>query len=495
MPIDEIKAKYVREGLLYSRNDLRRLFEFDSDDELKLFIKQLKKYRILKTKRFKETDEDEALIEDADEDYIDNGGPSVEMKFLFRFVGIVCCCNRVINVFPKYICSTNEPKTEMKQVLQVLLKYKKRWERDFFSYADEGDNEKINILSLMFFLLDDYSSYGLYQNEEKLLELNGEGRIEWQHTVDGSIPVIRQNKPYYVELITERKVNDESDFFYRLHASILTECSRQLEEAELTSVFGLPLIELSDESLDDFGDNTYITNSIENELSIQYDDHKQLILKAMLKFLQNDGKMLKGNSDVTFFGTRSFHAVWEDVCAQVFASQRNTKLDDLANSPTIDYSFINPATGDTELVELIRKPEWHIYSNVIDSKDTFRPDFLSFDLNTGQYIYYILDAKYYCPDWSGIVARKCPGVEDIAKQYLYFMSYQSFLSHHHVTDVKNYFLMPKEDGDIEDVGFVKLEILHGIFPNDIGIRKLPAKRLYDCYLKNPIETMELSSLG
>lgn len=74
------------------------------------------------------------------------------------------------------------------------------------------------------------------------------------------------------------------------------------------------------------------------------------------------------------------------------------------------------------------------------------------------------------------------------------MAYQSFLSHHHVTEVKKYFLMSNEDGIIKDVGYVKLEMVHGIFPNDIGIKKLPAKRMHECYLKNPIETIKLSEL-
>ena len=35
---------------------------------------------------------------------------------------------------------------------------------------------------------------------------------------------------------------------------------------------------------------------------------------------------------------------------------------------------------------------------------------------------YILDAKYYCPKLYGHKILKNPGVEDVAKQYLYYMS-------------------------------------------------------------------------
>lgn len=489
-----IRAKYVREGLLYTRSELKRILEFSDDESLNECLKQLKKYRILKTKRYKQYDEDESLIEDEDEDYIENGIYSDEMKYLFRFVGIVCCVDRIINVYPKYIESSCEPKEAMEQVLHVLLKYKKHWERDFYAFADEGEKEKINILSLMLFLLSDYSEHGLYQNEERILEINGDGRIEWQHTVDEMIPIINSNKPYYVELITEKMVNNERDFIYRLHAAILSECSNQLQEAELTSVFSVPRLELSDESIDSFGDSAYIKHRLEDELTQQFDDHKQLVLRALLKYIDNEGKMLRGNPELTFFGTRTFHVIWEEVCARVFASQRNTRLDKLMNCPKIDYSFINPATGATELIELIKKPEWHVNSTVLYSKDTFEPDYLSFDKTTGGYIYYILDAKYYCPDWSGKIAKNSPGVEDVAKQYMYYLAYKTFLSHHHITDVRNYFLMPKEGGVIEDAGFVKLDIWSGMVPRDIGVRKIPADRLFACYLKNPVQEINLCEL-
>lgn len=52
-------------------------------------------------------------------------------------------------------------------------------------------------------------------------------------------------------------------------------------------------------------------------------------------------------------------------------------------------------------------------------------------------------------------------VEDIAKQYLYYLAYKDFLDKHSITRVKNYFLMPKETGNITEVGHVELDIWNG----------------------------------
>ena len=122
-----------------------------------------------------------------------------------------------------------------------------------------------------------------------------------------------------------------------------------------------------------------------------------------------------------------------------------------------------------------------------EPQNTFIPDFLSFyeDKSTKNYYYYILDAKYYCPEFNGKSIRKNPGVEDVAKQYLYYLAYKYFLDDIKIpfSDVKNYFLMPKETGIIEDVGYVELELWNSVpsMPRLVRVKKLPAhsfERIY-----------------
>ena len=55
-------TRYVREGQLYTRDELKTHFDFASDSEFGVFLKQLKKYRVLKTIKGKNSkEEDESL--------------------------------------------------------------------------------------------------------------------------------------------------------------------------------------------------------------------------------------------------------------------------------------------------------------------------------------------------------------------------------------------------------------------------------------------------
>lgn len=92
-------------------------------------------------------------------------------------------------------------------------------------YNGDGQNSSFNLLAVMLFLLDDYHQNGLYINTEDIVELNGEGPILWEQTINNGFAIISNNRPYYVDLYTHRSVDDENDFFYRLHKCVVTECS------------------------------------------------------------------------------------------------------------------------------------------------------------------------------------------------------------------------------------------------------------------------------
>ena len=123
-------TKYVREGQLYSHDDLMSIFEFtDKDEAFRDFIHLLKKYRILKTVKGKKNinAEDESLLDERDDDYVGVLDDYSDLMYLFRYVGILSCRDRIIYVYPKYIDITFPfvPKREMIQVINVLRKYNK----------------------------------------------------------------------------------------------------------------------------------------------------------------------------------------------------------------------------------------------------------------------------------------------------------------------------------------------------------------------------------
>ena len=107
--------------------------------------------------------------------------------------------------------------------------------------------------------------------------MNGEGEILWGKTIDESFALIEDNRPYYMELYTEKSVEDDMDYFKRLHECVLTECSKQLHAAQLDELFDMDRIELSEETLEDFGDKEYILERIVKELNLQFNTHRQIL--------------------------------------------------------------------------------------------------------------------------------------------------------------------------------------------------------------------------
>lgn len=490
-------TKYVREGQLYSYESLKDMFEFtNSDDSFTDFLHLLKKYRILKTVKGTNNtrDEDESLLDDADDDYIGVLDVNSKLMYLFRYVGLLSCKDRIIYVYPKYIESAglSVPQKEMIQVINVLRKYNKSKKEVIKEYTGKEGRNNTNLLSLILFLIRDYLCNGLYANEQEIIEINGSQEYLWQKTIDETYPIIKNNRPYYTEIYTKRNEFNDADLIHRLHSWIITDCTHQLHESGIADIYNYPLIELTKDRKEDIGDDTYVLSCIENELRVQFDDHKIMLLKAMADYIILCGKMRSGDTVMLLLGTRSFHSVWEDVCAKVFKSQRNEKLSKIAKEfkPVMDYLIHNPLTGNQELGELIKKPKWNYLGADCEPQHTFIPDFLRFfeDEGSKNSYYYILDAKYYCPELNGKNIRKNPGVEDVAKQYLYYLAYKHFLDKISIpfSDVKNYFLMPKESGEIEDVGYVELELWNSIpsIPRIVRIKKLPADMMFAAYISN-----------
>jgi hypothetical protein len=282
---------------------------------------------------------------------------------------------------------------------------------------------------------------------------------------------------------------------------VVTQCSYEIENAGLNIFFSLPYAEISDDQLDSFGDVDYILDCLDSTLAKTFDDRKISVLKAMKLYFKSN-KILVGDTEIQLIGTRSFNLIWEEVCAKVFKSQkadksRHPNIDEI--QPQIDYSIINKEFSQKPptLVELIKQPIWKKYQK--GSKgiptSTLKPDYLRFE-NTdsnSHYIFYILDAKYYCPVWTENKIEGQPGVEDVAKQYMYFIAYKDILKNlrdvqHQTVEVKNYFLMPQRENDSKVMGYVKFDVLKDL-DVDLGlgvveVRMLSPSFMFNHYLNN-----------
>ena len=378
----------------------------------------------------------------------------------------------------------------MKQILRVLEKYNSK-EQVIKLYNESDDGGSFNLLAVMLYLLQDYYDNGIYTNDVEVIETNGTGEILWDRTINETFSYISNNRPYYTELQTKKRVSDEYDFIRQLHACILTKFSKELEESDLPELFNIATVELSEEQVDDFGDDDYILYRIQNELNVQYNTRKQLVLKAMYAYIAQKASFNNIDS-FSIYGTNSFNLVWEKVCAQNFGNVLDLKLSELPLGVCDDYKD----SKDNTLFEIIDRPVWHRNAgDISDGKsDTLRPDLISIYEcgDSGEYCFGIYDAKYYNIDFhsnlSGYRVIGQPGVGDVTKQYLYQLAYDDFITKQGYKYVQNMFFCPDEAGE-KEYGWVQMDMLHQIGDKkleNVAVVKLCASEMYDLYLANRI---------
>lgn len=480
-------SEYVGEQKRYTQQELCEILHSTWEKSVPV-VRKLKEYGVLKVVRKSDAQKDMTDLAEEDVEVLDSDTDEGDCYYVFTFVGIIVVAGRVLKCCPKYLLSSREPLKEMKQVLKVLSKYSRSREQAVNSFAGDSKDGKSSFLSLIIFLLSDYYEYGVYNNSENIIEVNGEGEILWGRTIDEKFPVIKNGRPYYMELCTRKSVNDETDYFHRLHQAVLADCSRQLEDAQLNELFDIEPVELTDETVDEFGEPDYILEKIDSEISVQFNTRKQTLLKALYAYISHNFRADENELGFSLYGTNSFNLLWENVCSSVFSNMLQVPLGRIPLPKPLADGY----DPKTLLIDIIERPVWHAsedgqeYSH--KAGHTLIPDLIT--VSGKQFC--IFDAKYYNLYMEPDALRGQPGIESITKQYLYQLAYRDFAERHGFSEVRNCFLMPAEGHEIVDKGYVSLEMLHGLGLENIAVRLLPAEYIYDAYLsERHIDVSEL----
>lgn len=475
---------FLREQRRYTQAELAGALRCSEEKAVRI-LRRLKECGVLKA--VKATDRQRDLTDLADEDVeiaeVEAGG--TEYLYVCTFVGVIAVEGRVLKCYPKYLPEAAAPKAELKLVLKVLEKYNST-EQIIRMYHD-ADGGAFNMLAVMLFLLQDYFEYGVYTNTRDIVETNGSGDILWDKTIHETFTLLSGGRPYYPELLTRKRVNDDFDFFKRLHECVLTRCTEELRDADLLDLFDIMGADLSDEKMEDFGDKEYVLDRIAKELSVQFNTRKQLLLKTLYVYLVN-GSALDDVDCFSMFGTNSFNLVWEKVCAEVMDNQLQKPIGSLRLPVPLSEGYRQ--RRHQRLIDLIDKPQWSGTSPegeafVKPAEGTLIPDIISIVEVDGDHRFIIFDAKYYHiqlePDKK---LSGQPGIESITKQYLYQLAYRPFVEEHRIRTVRNCFLMPTALPEIVEKGAVSLAMLSGLGLRDIQVRLLPAETMYRHYIEN-----------
>lgn len=474
-----MKSVYIKEQKRYLLSELSKLFNIN-ERKTKDILKLLRSYGVLKIiSKFKDKKELSDIV-DVDDEISDIDSDSENVYYyIFTFVGIMIVSGIVLKCYPKYIFKNETPLLQLKQILKVIEKQNKK--EQFIKFHNESlENSSYNLLATILYLYNDYNEYGIYTTTQDIFEVNGNGEINWDKTINETFTLISNNKPFYPELITRKKIDDDNDYFKILHEVILTQCSKQLKKTGLLELFEFEELNLIEKRIDDLGDKDYILNKILKELNVQFNTRKQLLLKTMYAYIASESE-LGVNSDFSLYGTNSFHVIWENLCAEVFNNMLNKKLSELSLPLKLKQEY----NENHKLISIIEKPNWNNKYGEFES-DTLIPDLISiYKDNNQEHKFIIFDAKYYTIKINGKSIVGQPGIESVTKQYLYQLAYKKFLEEHGFEqyNIRNCFLLPTENSEVEELGNVSMEMLTMLGLEKIQVRLLPAEVVYSKYLK------------
>lgn len=475
---------FVKEQHRYSLSALCSIFEMTAE-KTKTVIKRLRVCGLVKTvncidTQFEMTElaDDDIVMADTLADY--------DVYYVFTYVGVITIAGRIIKCYPKYLPFGASPLNEMKQIVRVLEKYNRK-KQIIKPFAESGDQSAFSLLSVMLLLLSDYHENGLYSNSQDQIENNGDGEILWDRTINDTFAVLSKNQPYYTQFKTIKHAQDDYYYFRRLHAWVLTEISTELNQTDLSELFDIATVNLSDETLDDFGDVDTVLTQIEKELRVVFSTRKQLVLNAMYAYFSGAGHL---NSDdcIALWGTTSFNLVWEEACSETLQNQLYTPIGSLPLPAPLSPKYLR----DTKLIDLIDKPVWSSDTFAHIAPDTLIPDIVSLQVCSKQHVFCIFDAKYYVAQIAeNQPLRGQPGIESITKQYLYQLAYKQFLEDHNITKVINCFLLPTVCEKVIVCGNASLQMMDNLGLQKINVRKIPASLVFSSYLDGKHIPLEL----
>ena len=300
-----------------------------------------------------------------------------EGKYAFKYVGLIAIHDKLLLVFPKYYCrallENDDPEIRSQnyddfiQVLRVLKQLSKSNEinEDFNLVTGEKSENELIIADE---IIRDYFIHGTYNKEEDIIELNGDGEIDWDKTVNGIQPFFSKGRPIYNDTFTSELLTEHDNIISQIHKWAVKFCLNKYSDfLDYQIVFD----EDSATELNEIGELDFLLSKIDSELREVFVDRKIRLMHLLSSLLRKQFNQ-KYSNNLNMYGTDTFWSVWEKTCSVVFDNQKDEK----------------------PFKSLIPNPEWmSIEFNDNTIKSTLIPDII-YGMKEGR-VFFVMDAKYY----------------------------------------------------------------------------------------------------
>lgn len=353
-------------------------------------------------------------------------------QFSFKITGFLICNNTPVVVFPKtFVTNESSFKMDASILLRTLLRYRmeKVHPEDENAFLNGNEvNSNGRIISAIA-LLNDYQNYGLLKRVEKIKTTHSSGNIDWNATINKTMPTINHGKPVYMDLIVNKTAYNANCIVIQIHKAVISEC------AELWGwLTGFSEVDISFVMPCGIEDAVRI---LTKELTTTFVNREIGVLRNIIAYLKcKIGE--KSIEHIEMLATPYFYYTWEYICGHVFGNQ---------------YSSLS---------RIIPQPVWK--ETARNFKISQRPDIL-FIIEDG---FFILDAKYYNYN------KSLPGWQDTVKQLFYQYTIENgkapdaVRALSSVKTIYNAFVLPEStEAQIKYLGYAEIE-------NVMGFKKVHA---------------------
>lgn len=375
---------------------------------------------------------------------------SKKKTYSFHFIGVFAVDDIVGFCYPKFFDSGEMNVDKFKIIVQSIRKCH-RDKATQFQLHDGNQGDEYNSVSTELHLLMEYFNNGIYTNSQTFIEDDGSGEIDWDRTINDTLPFIKNNRPYHLTLKTIESKIDDADYIKRLHECVLTKCSENLKKIGMLDLLDMPEAHLYEGEIEDFGPKEYREYRILQELKNQFKTRERELLKTLLAYSRKDTSGYV-QDDIRLYGVSNFDHVWECACGVIL------------NNKYIDIK--------TQIEPWIRKPQWYDLESPVASKGTgLKPDIVSVYKASGKKVFCVLDAKNYLIKIENKKIDEEPGLQDVVKQFVYHKEFLGFIAEENCDQVVNAFLFPKQEScdnlkederittPLENFGRVELPVL------------------------------------
>lgn len=337
-----------------------------------------------------------------------------------------------------------EGRALIKALRRFFVDAKKVFGREFEDESNVGETN----LKLIFNLIEDFFSYGLYKKAESF-NIKNRGKPDWRKTISSSVGYANNGKNSLVYLDIVGRLNRDllNNEISKIHARVI---DRVIDD------FGWLFYDIqgSQNLISSLPQSTTIEAQIRiltKELSITYVDRDVRLLKMLIEFLKFE---LKDQNGGLILGTKNFHYAWEVMLRNVLSyTFSGNHLFPVPTYQTMNLDYEDAPRKSQRLDILLKHPNKELFC--------------------------IIDAKYY----AGNSIKSSPGWGDLVKQFFYAKALKEIKPN---SRIKNIFIFP---GDPQ-IGYLKKVDMRNRSTGEIMSDEYPH---IDCYYIPPMQVLDFYS--